>query len=133
MLEKKSQCMRLTYQICNVGYLYGVMNHIFSEGIGSFVKHGLVEDQGDLDELLGRSNITLDFSVFCFFLDLCILFDLRRGRRRGHLQERICFKIACTAFAPFIAARIVVIASDCTALWSVVLILVQDMRMFGLQ
>ena len=129
MLEKKSQCMRLTYQICNVGYLYGVMNHIFSEGIGSFVKHGLVEDQGDLDELLGRSNITLDFSIF-FFL-VCILFDLRG--RRGHLQERICFKIACTAFAPFIAARIVVIASDCTALWSVVLILVQDMRMFGLQ
>ena len=115
----------VAYQIRNVGYLYGVMNHIFSAGMRSFVKHGLVEDQGDLDELLDGSNITLDFFFF-------ILFGLISNFSKGRERRKICLEaseVACT-FSPFIASRVVVI--DCTALWSVVLVLVEDVGMFAL-
>ena len=40
-------------------------------------------------------------------------------------------KTTRTSFAPLVASGVVV--GNCTALWSVVLVLVKDMRMFGLQ
>jgi hypothetical protein len=117
--------INFTYQVGNVCHLDGVMNHIFSARMWPLIKHCLVQDQGYFDELFDRSHISFH---------LVLVFD-GAGEDFDVVICCVVVLIFCVPLPPIVASeagtRIVV--SHGTALRRVVLVLIQDMRMFALR
>ena len=134
------------------------MDDVFSARVGTLVKHALVEDERDLDELLHRSDVALnldlglaggrgllggrhdvvDLVVQVIVIVIMFVVGLRsRSRGGGRFQDRGLRGRARGAGVPLAAVvaapgGVEVVVGDGAALRSVVLILVEHVGVFAL-